>query len=62
MQKLRIKCFFIELTSLKRFSIIYFLHNRKMLRVNDLNADEICQQKNSNAAKCEEKFIMRPFL
>ena len=43
--KLRIKCLFIEFTSMKRFSSIWFLHKREMIWVNDLIADEICQKK-----------------
>ena len=36
------------------------MHKPKMIWVNNLIADEICQKK-ANAAKCEEKCIMRPF-
>ena len=59
---MRIKCLFIEFTSVKRFFSIQFLHERKMIWVNDLIADEICHKKNANAAKCGEKCIIKPFL
>ena len=51
--KIAYQILFIDFTLVKRFSSTQFLHKRKMIWVNDLIADEICQ-KNANAAKCEK--------
>ena len=42
---MRIKGLFVEFTLVKRFYYIFFLGRCKIMWVNDLFADEICQKK-----------------